>query len=117
MDRDSTVMEARFALETEEWSGEESTRFTVYWHADKTIFVRCNKLTANTITWDYNSSINWHLWPTLALKSETTAEAETPKKHANTGVMAGVSVAAASLFACVFLAKAKNVVSDDFERV
>ena len=54
----------------------------------------------------------------LSLKSETAAEAETSskKKHVGYGVYAGASVAAASLFACVFMAKRKSVQSDDFER-
>ena len=51
----------------------------------------------------------------LSLKEKTTAAAEPENKRISAGVYAGVSVAAASLFACVFMAKRKSV-SDDFER-
>jgi len=53
----------------------------------------------------------------LALKSETVAEPKADKKDANTAyIYGGVSVAALSIFACVFMSKRKNVVSDDFQR-
>lgn len=51
----------------------------------------------------------------LSLKEKTAAAAEPENKRISTGVYAGVSVAAASLFACVFMAKRKSV-SEDFER-
>jgi len=51
----------------------------------------------------------------LSLKEKTTAAAEPENKRISAGVYAGVSVAAASLFACVFMAKRKSV-TDDFER-
>lgn len=57
----------------------------------------------------------------LALKTEATAEAETTEaeKHVSTGVYAGATVAAAAagLLAYAFMAKRKDVATDNFERV
>ena len=68
--------------------------------------------------WEFTGSV-WDLNGdnSLALKSETAAKAETAKPSISNSVYAGVSAAAVSLFACVFMAKRKDVASDDFDHI
>lgn len=99
------------------YNGVQASQYKISWDFEtKTIYGAWNKDKADTIKWDYSSS-EFTTDNTLALKSETASDAETSEKHVSTGVMAGVSVAAASLLGYVFMTRGKNVVSDDFQRV